>query len=262
MNKILIIEDQPATLKLFLECLNAKGFDTIGAENGLVGVKLVKQHSPDLIVCDIMMPQLDGYGVLDLLRQDPVAKTIPFIFVTAKVNRNEMRRGMALGADDYLPKPCTLTELLTAISTRLEKHTVLRQRFEAALEPASEPAADESAVSCSAPSIFPCVPNLSEVFDFIETNYQRPITLEDVAKAVGYSPSYLTNLTRRQTGKTVQRWIIERRMAAARSLLLKTDKVMEQIAAKVGYLNAVHFFRQFRQLHGTTPHAWRSANRH
>jgi AraC-like DNA-binding protein len=100
------------------------------------------------------------------------------------------------------------------------------------------------------------------VFHFIEANYHRSITLSDVAQAAGYSPAYLTSLIGRQTGQTVQRWIIDRRMAAARALLLETDQSVEQIAAQVGYHNSVHFFRQFRQIHGDTPNGWRSAQRH
>lgn len=259
MKKILVIEDQQQSLNLFLKCLKAKGFSTIGAENGLTGIRLARQELPDLIVCDIMMPQLDGYEVLATLRQDPVTVTIPLIFVTAKVSRADMRKGMELGADDYLTKPCTLNELLNAIATRLERQTVLQQRF--AAEAQLVPPPTNSTTASVSQSIFPNVPQLRAVFDFIEANYYLPITLSEVAQVVGYSPAYLTNLMHRQTGKTVQRWIIERRMAAARSLLLETDCIVEQIASQVGYHNVVHFFRQFRQIHGITPQAWRKQNR-
>jgi len=110
-------------------------------------------------------------------------------------------------------------------------------------------------------SIFPACPQLREVFDFIEANYHQPITLKDVAKAAGYSSAYLTDLVRRQTGKTVNLWIIERRMTEACSLLRETDQSVDGIAETVGYLTTAHFFRQFRQYHGTTPQAWRNAQR-
>lgn len=86
----------------------------------------------------------------------------------------------------------------------------------------------------------------------------HPIALSDVAQAVGYSPAYLTHLMGRQTGQTVQQWIIKHRMAAACSLLLETDQPVEQIAVQVGYRHPVHFFRQFRRLYGTTPQTWRN----
>jgi PAS domain S-box-containing protein len=108
------------------------------------------------------------------------------------------------------------------------------------------------------PSIFPNNPKLNEVFQFIEANYQQPITLNDVAQAVGYSSAYLTDLVRRQTGKTVNQWIVERRIAEARRLLLETNQAAHEIALSVGYQNEGHFFRQFRQYHGTTPQVWRN----
>ncbi len=262
VKKILVIEDQAPTRTFFLKGLKAKGFYPISAENGRIGIQQARKQLPDLIVCDIMMPELNGYGVLTMLRQDPTTAIIPFIFVTAKEDRTEYRKGMELGADDYLTKPCTLEELFRAIAAQLEKQTVLQQWYAAQQEPVPEPPSADTATFADVPEfILPSDPPLSEVFRFIEANYHRPIALGDVAQAVGYSPAYLTNLTRRQTGQTVQRWIIERRMAAARSLLLETDQVVEQIATQLGYQHSVHFFRQFRQFHGTTPQAWRSANR-
>lgn len=262
MKKILVIDHQVSSRNLFLEGLKAKGFDTISAENGRVGVQLAREQLPNLIISDIMMPQLDGYRVLTTLRQDSVTAIIPFIFVTAKGNRADIRKAMELGANDYLTKPCTLKELLRAIAIQLEKQTLLQQWYVAQSQAVPEPPAADTETFATIPQLpLPSNPPLREVFRFIEANYHRAIALGDVAQAVGYSPAYLTSLTRRQTGQTVQRWIIERRMAAARSLLLETDQVVEQIATQVGYHNAVHFFRQFRQRHGTTPQAWRSAHR-
>lgn len=108
-------------------------------------------------------------------------------------------------------------------------------------------------------SIFPSNHQLSQIFDFIEANYHQSIGLREVAQKVGYSAAYLTDLVRRQTGQTVHHWIIVRRMAAARSLLLETTQTVNQIAEATGYQNEGHFFRQFRQHHGTTPQAWRNA---
>lgn len=262
MKKILVIEAQADTRTLFLQGLKAEGFRTIGAENGRVGIQLAQEELPDLIVSEIALAQLDGYGVLIKLRQNPVTAIIPLIFVTTERERTEYRKAMELGAYDYITKPCSLEELLKAIATQLEKQRLLSQWYAKQSESASEPLFTETVTSWdNSEPILPSDPHLYEVFRFIEANYHLPIALEDVAQAVGYSPAYLTNLIRRQTGQTVQRWIIQRRMAAARYLLLETDQVVGQIAAKVGYQHQVHFFRQFRQLHGTTPQAWRSAHR-
>lgn len=106
-------------------------------------------------------------------------------------------------------------------------------------------------------SIFPSVPRLHEVFEFIELNYQHSIKLKDVAQAVGYSPAYLTDLVRRITGKTVNYWIIKRRLEEAKRLLLETEDSIEQIAFKVGYQNINHFYCQFRNYCQNTPRVWR-----
>jgi AraC-like DNA-binding protein len=166
---------------------------------------------------------------------------------------------MELGADDYLTKPSTAEELLGAIIARLEKQAAHRQWCAAQSQRISEPPPADTAKSAAPQSIFPACPKLRKVFDFIEANYHQPITLNDVAQAARYSPAYLTNLVRRQTGQTVHHWIVERRLAEACCLLLETDQTVNEIAEAVGYQNPGHFFYQFRQRHGTTPKAWRNS---
>ncbi len=129
MKKILVIEDSAQTLAMFLECLEAEGFDAIGAENGFVGVQRAIDQLPDLVICDIMMPQLDGYRVLTTLRQHPGTAMIPFIFITAKTTEAERRHGMKLGADDYLTKPCTAEDLFRAIAKVYEKTLVIEEKI-------------------------------------------------------------------------------------------------------------------------------------
>lgn len=127
MTKILVIEDEAPIRENILELLDAEGFDTIEAEDGRIGLQLALAQMPDLIVCDGLMPYLDGYSVLTALRSDPLTATIPFIFLTAKAARTDMRQGMELGADDYLTKPFTADELLGAIAARLEKHAAFER---------------------------------------------------------------------------------------------------------------------------------------
>ncbi len=121
MNKILVIEDDPIIRKNLLTLLRAEGFETISSDNGSSGVKLAQNQQPDLIICDIIIPQLDGYGVLKTLQQHPVTAAIPFIFLSSKADWSDWRMGMRLGADDYLIKPVKRQELLDAIATRLQK---------------------------------------------------------------------------------------------------------------------------------------------
>ncbi len=120
MKKILVIEDEAPTRNIYLECLEAEGFDAIGAENGRIGLQWAQEQQPDLVICDIMMPELDGYGVLTTLRQNPDTASIPVIFLTAKTTEAERRYGMELGADDYLTKPCTVEDLLRTIANLCE----------------------------------------------------------------------------------------------------------------------------------------------
>lgn len=128
MKKILVIEDDPQVRDNILDILSLEDFYTIPASNGLEGLTLAQEEHPDVIICDIMLPKLNGYDVLAALRENLETKTIPFIFLTAKADRTDLRQGMDLGADDYLTKPFTPTELCQAIATRLEKHTHLEQK--------------------------------------------------------------------------------------------------------------------------------------
>ena len=133
MNKILVIDDENSIRINLVELLEAEGFHALSAENGLAGLRLAQQSLPDLIICDIMMPGLDGYEVLEHLRQEPTTATIPFIFLTARAGTADQRQGMNLGADDYLVKPFTRDELFTAIRTRLSRQAVFTQRLQAKL---------------------------------------------------------------------------------------------------------------------------------
>jgi len=167
--------------------------------------------------------------------------------------------GRVWSVQDITERKRTEEELLGAIADRLEKQAAFQQWFAAQSQRVSAPPSADTAITATPQSIFPAYPQLTEVFHFIEANYHKPITLHDVAQVVGYSRSYLTQLVRRLTGKTVYRWIVERRMAEACSLLLETRQTVEQIANAVGYQDTAHFFHQFRQLHGTTPLVWRKS---
>ncbi len=131
MKKILVIEDEPPVRANILELLEAEDFDVIGAENGFIGALWAQQHLPDLVICDVMMPEVDGYEVLQALRQEPTTATIPFIFLTAMADKADIRQGIELGADDYLTKPFTRNELLGAIATRFAKQETILQQYAA-----------------------------------------------------------------------------------------------------------------------------------
>jgi signal transduction histidine kinase len=119
--RILVIEDAFTLRKDIIEMLTFEGFDVHGAENGQLGIERARELNPDLIICDIMMPVLDGFGVLHALQKDAALATTPFIFLTARTDRMDVRQGMELGADDFLTKPFTAAELIRTVHARLQK---------------------------------------------------------------------------------------------------------------------------------------------
>lgn len=133
MTEILVIEDEANILENILETLELEGFDAHGAVNGREGIEKARSLVPDMILCDIMMPEVNGYDVLMSLRTEVETATIPFIFLSALGARNEVRQGMQLGADDYIAKPFTPAELIAAIQTRLEKQAVITKKYDEAM---------------------------------------------------------------------------------------------------------------------------------
>ena len=126
---ILVIDDNTDIRENTSEILELAGYKTFTAENGKKGVEVAIKERPSVIVCDIMMPELDGYGVLHMLRKNPDTQNIPFIFLTAKTERGDFRKGMEMGADDYITKPFEDIELLNAVETRLKKSEILEQKY-------------------------------------------------------------------------------------------------------------------------------------
>jgi len=129
MQTILVIEDNKDVRENTAEILELANYKVLQAENGKIGVELAQNGKPDLIICDIMMPVLDGYGVIHLLNKNADTASIPFIFLTAKSERSDLRKGMEMGADDYISKPFDDIELLNAVESRLKKNEVLKAEY-------------------------------------------------------------------------------------------------------------------------------------
>lgn len=134
MKKILVIEDETETRNNLVLMLEMEGFKPFSAPNGRKGVEVAKRELPDVILCDVSMPELNGYGVLETLRADEKTVSIPFIFLTAKGDKKDLRAGMNLGADDYLTKPASAEEVLSAIHARLNRHHEKEQAAMAKVE--------------------------------------------------------------------------------------------------------------------------------
>ena len=129
MKKILVIDDEQNIRQSIVKILEYEGYHPLEAENGRLGIQFAKEHLPDLIICDIFMPETNGYEVLVELRNDPLTATVPFIFLTAKTSQKDVRYGMKLGADDYLTKPFDTEDLIEAIESRLERESLPYQGF-------------------------------------------------------------------------------------------------------------------------------------
>ncbi len=134
MKKVLIIDDTPEVCQVIEETLGMFGFATFSAEDGEAGVAIAREQLPDLIICDINMPRVDGYATLKRIREHETTATIPFIFLSGVVDRPNVRRGMEMGADDYLTKPFTPSELLAAVNARLEKKAEIERRSDQRLD--------------------------------------------------------------------------------------------------------------------------------
>ncbi len=128
MKRILVIEDEPEMRRNIMTLLRLHEYEAIEAENGRRGVELARREKPDLVLCDVMMPELDGYGVLQAFQQDAALAPIPFIFLTAKGDKGDLRNGMNLGADDYLTKPVANSDLVKAIEARLRRSDLQASR--------------------------------------------------------------------------------------------------------------------------------------
>lgn len=132
--KVLVIEDADPLRKDIMEMLRFEDFLAFGAANGLEGIEIARKTQPDLIICDIMMPELDGYGVLKTLQRDGDGVTVPFIFLTAKTDKSDVRFGMESGADDYVPKPFTAAELIGSVRRQLEKRSAFNKAADQKLD--------------------------------------------------------------------------------------------------------------------------------
>jgi len=160
MRRLLVIDDHDDIRENIAEILTLAGYEVYTAENGKRGVEAALREKPELIVCDIMMPELDGYGVLHLLRKNDATLNTPFIFLTAKTERTDFRKGMEMGADDYITKPFDDIELLNAIEIRLKKYDVLQQKY-----PADEKGAGELISNLSASGMLNLDPNNFETVE-------------------------------------------------------------------------------------------------
>lgn len=185
--KILLIDDVPENIYLLQEMLNTEEFETFTASSGKEGIRLAMNESPHLIICDIMMPELSGYDVMNILRQNPGTESIPFVFLSAKSAIDDIREGMNLGADDYLTKPVSNKDLINTIRTRLTKKEKTDKKFEGLIHSISYALPHELQTPLT--SILGFSEILIEEYDTIPTK-----DLLDIATNIGNSAKRLNEL--------------------------------------------------------------------
>lgn len=191
MKTILVVEDEPTIREIITEFLEDVDFKVISAENGARGVELAVAHTPDLILCDIMMPELDGYGVLTHLRSLPQMATVPFVFLTAKADKPDMRQGMELGADDYVTKPFTRAELLNAVNSRLDKQATVSTHYRHKLDDL------RSSISYSLPhELLTPLNGVAGLSDYLKESHKtiKPDEILEVADLIHRSAKRLTRV--------------------------------------------------------------------
>ena len=195
MKKILVIEDDLVLRRTLRELLETNNYKIFSAEDGLEGVKLAKEIKPDLIICDIMMPRLSGIGVVNELKKDNIFAAVPFIFLTAKSELTDMRKGMEIGADDYITKPFKAETILKAISARLEKFDLIMNN-------------ERLLAGTNLPENIPLLSEEDRIFIDTKTR-QHFIKIGDILfiKAQGeYSEVYLVNETKILIRKLMKQW--------------------------------------------------------
>jgi YesN/AraC family two-component response regulator len=237
---LLLVEDDPELSANLEEWLTASGYRVAGAADGAEAIALVSERPFDVIVTDLKMPRVDGLGLLRWIKE--TQRPIPVIFLSGQASIHDAIQALReFGGFDFLVKP-------------LEDLNQLNQAIERALASKVLPLALPSAAVESEDN-----PVVGQALEVIRTYFREAIGLAEISAMLGYTPTYLTTLMQRETGRTVQQWIIHERLQLSKQLLAQTDWSLNRIAIEVGYSNQTHFGRQFKQSLGQTPSAWREA---
>lgn len=240
---ILIIEDNP-DMRTYIRKLLLEEYQILEAANGKTGVKLAEENSPDLIISDIMMPEMDGYKVCSLVKTNELTSHIPVILLTAKADRESKLTGLETGADDYLSKPFDADELHLIVRNRIEERRKLRERFsrEIMLEPkhVSVTSLDEQF--------------LTKVLAIIEAHIDdEPFSIDELSRLAGYSNMHFYRKIKALSGQTPSLFLRMIRLKRAADLLSRNSDNVAQVAYAVGFNSLSYFNKCFKEQFGVTP---------
>ena len=252
---ILLAEDEKDLRMTLRDFLVMKGYEVLEARDGLEALELAQSHAVDVVLTDLKMPKLDGLALLKALKERDAGLEV--IFLTGQATLTDAIEALREGRSfDFLLKPIGDLKRLERVIRRAYAQRTERRKAEEPEAP-SERAAVIAELMQPVEEAIAGHPKLQEALRFIAARFHTPIGLAEVASAIGYSPSYLTHVMRRNTGMTVQRWIAEFRLAEAQRLLASSDMPLQRICEAAGYGSLPHFHRSFRERFGVSPHEWR-----
>jgi DNA-binding response OmpR family regulator len=248
--RILIIEDHPESVALLLDLLGEQRYDVQVALDGMDGFDKARRGRPDLILLDLAMPGIDGFGVCERLKADPATSPIPVVFLSASNTVDDKLRGFAIGGVDYITKPFSAEEVLARIAVHLSHRQRLRQLEAMAASRALDTAGDLAGRD-------------QRLFDravaILERQMAEPPALPEIARELGVNERRLTELFRQQVGMTLFDYFTELRLETARHLLEGTTVQIQLIADRVGYSKPGDLTRAFRRRYGVSPREYRQA---
>ncbi len=248
--RILVVDDQPASVGLLMGYLKDRDMDLLIAQNGRDALRIATDGRPDLILLDVLMPVSDGFAICAHLKAAPGTANIPVIFLSAAMEPEDKLRGFSAGAADYITKPFSEQEVLARIFVQLGEHHRLKALTCQAVD---ETLGDVSAALASRRDR----KMLNQAISILNRQLNQPPSGIDLAHTVGTNQQRLTRIFREQLGMSPFEYVQQLRLERGRGLLHDTDLQVQLIADRVGYRNAGDFTRAFRRQFGVTPRHYR-----
>lgn len=240
MSKILIVEDEPVLRENIQELFERRGFDTMGAENGEKGYEFALSFKPDLIISDVIMPEADGYALLQRLRNNPSTELIPIILLTAKTMLDARIQGLQLGADDYLGKPFSAEELLLRSRNLIERNRKVIKK--AMISPAEVEMESKNEI---------LVKRIIQIIETRMSDYNLSVDL--ISQQIGMSKSTIQRKLKQTINKNINQLIREYRLEKARKLIEKKTGSLSDIAEATGFNSLSYFSYSYKKFFGIAP---------
>ena len=249
---ILIIDDNPHNLSVAVDSLSELGATVIIARSGERGLKRASYAQPDLILLDILMPDMDGFEVCRRLKLDAKTRTIPVVFMTALTDTEDKVRGLRSGGIDYITKPFQIEELLARMTNHLSMQKLIRQMQVHNRELQKLVPVPTTASPCELPKS-----NLQRALDYIQAHLDQKIRLDEIASEIGMSQFYFCRWFRQSMGIAPYQYVIQQRIERAKTLIKRHELSLVEIAFECGFSNQSHLIHHFKKQIGMTPSQYR-----